>query len=241
MLNVRRGFRPRIRTSHVVAAAALVLITTGGATAAGLITGKDIKDGSVSTKDVKNGSLLLKDFKKSERSKLVGPAGPAGPAGGTGATGAAGAAGANGAAGASAFAPPPSGTVIQGGGILNVEVNAAGVPIRSYAPVPFTPASPFRDRGDTAPRNLWLGTNAATVQTGEFSAAACPGTAVAPAPTAGALCVYLKEITNTEQIAIFSGDDTSPDGSDHGGFYVYGSSVAGGQMIVRYVWAYKAP
>jgi hypothetical protein len=240
MLDVRRGFRPRIRTSHVVAGAALVLLTTGGATAAGLITGTDIKDGSVSTKDVKNGSLRLKDFKASERSKLVGPAGPAGGAGATGATGATGAAG---AAGASAFAPPPSGTVIQGGGILSVEVSGAGVSIRSYSPVPFTPASPFRDRGDVAPRNLWMGASALSgaFQAGEVNATNCPGTAVAPAPAAGQMCVYVKEASNTDTIALFSGDDLAPDASDKGGFYVFGTSVGAGPMVVRYVWAYKAP
>lgn len=238
MLNVRRGFRPRIRTSHVVAAAALVLITTGGATAAGLITGKEIKDGSVSTKDVKNGSLLLKDFKKSERSKLVGPAGPAG---GTGATGATGAAGAAGAAGASAFAPPPSGTVIKGGGILNATVSGAGVELRSFAPLPFTTTTPLTVGTG---RNLWFGSeNAASLNAGEVNAGSCPGTAAAPNPTAGNMCVYVREVANVGAGAgyLYPGADTLSDAADSNGFYVYASSSAAGPMLIRYVWAYKAP
>ncbi len=94
----------------VVAGLALVLASTGGATAAALVTGKqikngsvtgrDLKNGSVTTKDVKNGTLVLKDFKPSERKRLVGPAGPQGPQGIPGVQGAQGFAGATGAAGA---------------------------------------------------------------------------------------------------------------------------------------------
>ena len=241
MLDVRRGFRPRIRTRHVVAGAALVLITTGGATAAGMITGNDIKDGSVSTKDVKNGSLLLKDFKKSERSKLIGPAGPTGGAGANGATGATGAAGGTGATGASAFAPPPSGTVIKGGGILNANVSGAGVVLRSFAPLPFTTTTPLKVG---AGRNLWFGPeNAASLSATEVNAGSCPGTAAAPNPTAGNMCVYVKEATNVAAANgfLYPGASEVADAAESNGFYVYTSSSAAGSMLVRYVWAYKAP
>lgn len=248
MLNVRRGSRPRIRTSHVVAGAALVLITTGGATAAaGMITGKDIKDGSVSTKDVKNGSLVLKDFKASERSKLVGPAGPAGGSGANGvngangATGATGATGAAGAAGASAFAAPPSGTVIKGGGILNGSVSGAGVILRSFAPLPFTTTAPLKT---VTGRNLWFGAeNAASLDASEINAVACPGTAAAPNPTAGNMCVYVKEAINIDagDSELYEGASDLADAAESNGFYVFTSSAAAGTMLVRYVWAYKAP
>lgn len=235
MNDVLRGIRPRIRTSHVVAGTALVLVTAGGATAAGMITGKDIKNGSVTSKDVKNGSLLLKDFKKSERGKLVGPAGPAGGTGATGATGAPG------PAGASAFAPPPPGTVIKGGGILNASVSAAAIELRSFAPLPFTTTSPLR----TGPeRNLWYGTeNSAVLAPGEVNAGACPGTAVAPNPTAGNMCVYVKEASNVAATggSLYSGASDLDDAAESNGFYVYTTSAAAGPMLVRYVWAYKAP
>ncbi|MCW2834862.1 MAG: hypothetical protein JWN68_2815 [Nocardioides sp.] len=91
----------RIRAVHVVAAGAIVVAMGGSATAAAVITGKQIKDNTVTSKDIKNGSLQVKDFKASEATKLSGPAG-------TNVTN--GTNGTNGAAGASAFAPPPSGT-----------------------------------------------------------------------------------------------------------------------------------
>lgn len=239
MLNVRRGSLPRIRTSHVVAGAALVLITTGGASAAGLITGKDIKDGSVSTKDVKNGSLLLKDFKASERSKLVGPAGANGTNGTNGTNGANGAPGAPGAPGASAFTPPPAGTVIKGGGVLNANISAGGIAIRDYAPLPFTTTTPLKI---AAPRNLWLGAHpfAGDVRLGETNTTACGGTAAAPSPAPGTMCVYLTETGNINDVALFDGVDVGVDGGDNNGFYVWGNSDAAGTMLVRYVWAYKA-
>lgn len=251
MFEARRGFRPRIRTSHVVAGAALVLITTGGATAAGMITGKNIKDGSVSTKDVKNGSLLLKDFKASERSKLVGPAGPAGTAGTTGGAGAKGANGTagtngtngtNGAPGASAFGPLPSGTVIKGGGILNVTISAGGIALRSFAPLPFTTTAPLTNSGTG--RNLWFGSeNAATLPAAEMNAGSCPGTASAPNPTTGNMCVYVKEVGNISVggAFLYPGADISTDAADSNGFYAYATSNAAGPMLFRYVWAYKAP
>lgn len=78
----------------VAAAVSLAIGAIGGATAAGLITGKQIKDSSVTGADVKDGSLTKVDFKKGT---LVagptgdrGPAGPAGPAGAAGKDGAAG-------------------------------------------------------------------------------------------------------------------------------------------------------
>ena len=144
MLDLRKT--PRIRTSHVVAGAALVLITTGGATAAGLVTGKDIKDGSVTTKDVKNGSLVLKDFKATERSKLVG------------ATGANGTNGSqwcqrnSGSARAQPARPGPAGDAggerlraaalghgdHRAAGSSTATSRRAGVSIRNYSPLPFT-------------------------------------------------------------------------------------------------------
>jgi hypothetical protein len=55
------------------------------ASAARLITGRDIKDGTVTSADVKNGSLLKADFKSGQL-----PAGPRGPAGPQGPVGPAG-------------------------------------------------------------------------------------------------------------------------------------------------------
>ena len=237
--NSSTGTTRRIRSVHVVAAGAVVLAMSGSATAAMVITGKQIQDNSVASRDIKNGSLQVKDFKASEATKLRGPSGAAGA---TGATGGAGATGAAGAAGASAFAPPPSGAVIRGGGLLNVYVNAASVAIRSYAPLPFTTATPLVDVG--AARNLYFGSdNSSSLFPSNISATACPGTATAPNPTAGNLCVYVQEVSNINaaDAELFAGSNPGTDAAENNGFYMYASSSGAGTMTVRYVWAYKAP
>ena len=67
----------------VLAVIALVFATAGGATAATLITGKQIKNSSITGADVKNKSLTKSDFKGSVTGPpgAQGPAGPQGPAG----------------------------------------------------------------------------------------------------------------------------------------------------------------
>lgn len=88
--------KPTARTALtiIVAVVALVVSAGAGATAARMITGKDIKNGTVTSADVKNRSLKAKDFSARAKSKLRGP---------TGATGATGATGPQGAPGISGF------------------------------------------------------------------------------------------------------------------------------------------
>lgn len=93
-----------------VLAAMLVLVLLGGgtATAAKLITGKQIKNGSLTSVDVKKGSLGADRLSAAARKSLssaaaagaAGPVGPAGAAGAKGETGAQGVPGAQGTAGA---------------------------------------------------------------------------------------------------------------------------------------------
>jgi hypothetical protein len=80
------SFRPS--PGLAVAIAAVVLASVGSATAARLITGKQIKDGSITSRDVKNGSLTKADFKSGQLG--VGPQGPQGQPGGPGPEGAPG-------------------------------------------------------------------------------------------------------------------------------------------------------
>jgi len=90
----------------IVAVLALVLALGGTATAAKLITGKQIKNSSLTGADLKNGSVGPADLSSAAKSATKGAAGPAGPAGTPGAagpkgdTGAPGAKGEAGAAGA---------------------------------------------------------------------------------------------------------------------------------------------
>jgi len=74
----------------VVAVCAIVLSITGSATAAKLITGKQIKNNSLTGQDVKNGSLASADLSAGARDALKGNVGPAGPAGAPGPQGPAG-------------------------------------------------------------------------------------------------------------------------------------------------------
>ena len=88
----------RLIGAIAVAAIAMFVVTGGAATAAKLITGKDIK----------NGSIKLKDLSKGAKDSLEGERGPEGARGPQGAQGAAGPAGAAGARGPQGPAGPSS-------------------------------------------------------------------------------------------------------------------------------------
>jgi hypothetical protein len=84
----------KISSAHVLAAAALFVSLGSTATAAMVVTGKDIKDGSVTTRDVRDGSLKARDFKPGQlpagttgATGATGPQGPQGERGPQGATG----------------------------------------------------------------------------------------------------------------------------------------------------------
>lgn len=105
-----------------MAIVAVVIATTGSATAAGLITGgeirnntissADIRDDTVRSKDVRNHSLLVDDFKPGQI--------PVGPRGATGATGARGAAGAAGRDGFGLLAYPSGGDLLANGSSVDI-------------------------------------------------------------------------------------------------------------------------
>jgi hypothetical protein len=85
-----RDSGPARRWLHVVLlVVALVLCSGTTASAAFLITGKQIKDGSVTGRDVRDHSLQTTDLKGVVRGPTgpIGPAGPVGPVGPTGPTG----------------------------------------------------------------------------------------------------------------------------------------------------------
>lgn len=107
--------RPRLSYANVVATLALFIALGGSATAALLITGKqvkngtltgvDLKDGSVGSADVKDGDLLARDFKAGELP--AGPQGAKGDAGVQGPKGDGGSTGAPGAKGEPGLIGPP--------------------------------------------------------------------------------------------------------------------------------------
>ncbi len=100
-----------------VSLVALFASLGGGAVAASLITGKQIKDGSLTGRDIRDRSLLAKDFKAGQIPRgprgIAGPAGVAGVAGAAGAAGVAGPAGAAGAVGAVGAAGPTASAFAQ--------------------------------------------------------------------------------------------------------------------------------
>ena len=221
----------------------------GSATAASLITGAQIKDNSVTGRDIKDESLTLADVKPSAAKALKGKRGPAGApgpkgvkgdTGPRGANGPQGVAGPTGPAGLSLLSPPPSGQLVVGGGIL--DANAGGdLSVRGYSQLTFVAATPFLNAGPD--RNLWYAPSPSTANT-EENGAKCVGTALAPNPVAGTLCVYMIDGENTniepEVGQLYAGVAAGTDGADSNGFWVYVRAAAAGTMQVRYVWAYRA-
>jgi len=91
----------RSRRVPAIAGAVLVIAVIGGgtATAANLITGKDVQDNSLRSRDIHNGSLKVKDL-TSRAVKTLQKGGATGATGATGAKGEKGDKGANGLLGA---------------------------------------------------------------------------------------------------------------------------------------------
>ncbi len=80
----------------IIAVVAILAVTGGTATAAKLITGKNVKNESLTGKDIKNGSLGAKELSSAARASLKGQTGATGQTGAAGAPGAKGDAGAKG-------------------------------------------------------------------------------------------------------------------------------------------------
>ena len=92
--------RSRLTYANVMASIAVFLALGGTATAALVITSKNVKNNSLTSADIKNRSLLSQDFKPGQLvAGAPGPQGPQGPKGDAGAPGAKGDAGAPGAKG----------------------------------------------------------------------------------------------------------------------------------------------
>jgi hypothetical protein len=77
----------------VVAAIALFVALSGGAVAATLVTGADIKNNTVGSADIRNGTITLRDISPSTRTALAGRPGPRGIPGPQGIPGSQGAPG----------------------------------------------------------------------------------------------------------------------------------------------------
>ncbi|HEY0949928.1 hypothetical protein [Nocardioides sp.] len=98
-----------------IAAGALLLSATGGAVAATVITGADIKDGTVTTRDIKNSTLKTADLSAAAIAALEGDPGPAGPQGDPGQAGPPGPVGPAGAPGISGWELVSNSTSVPSG------------------------------------------------------------------------------------------------------------------------------
>jgi hypothetical protein len=87
---MRRIVKSRPSPALVVALVAVLVAFSGSATAALVMTGKNIKDGTITAKDVKNRTLGTDKLSNNAVSALKGQAGPAGQQGPTGQQGPAG-------------------------------------------------------------------------------------------------------------------------------------------------------
>lgn len=101
-----RGWPSMGSTSFTLAILALVVSLSTTATAALMVTGKQVKNGSLTGKDVRDASLAVVDLDPTVLSHLQGLAGPAGPKGDIGPQGPKGDPGAPGAAGPAGPAGP---------------------------------------------------------------------------------------------------------------------------------------
>jgi hypothetical protein len=150
-MSTRETHRPgRLGPIALVAAGCLLLGSTGGAVAGGLVTGSQIKNGTVTGKDVRDRSLAATDLSPATVAKLQGakgpagpqgPAGPVGPEGRQGPQGPAGQQGQQGQQGPQGPAGPAGATGPQGpagpkgsSGVFDYQVvTSASVPIASGA------------------------------------------------------------------------------------------------------------
>ena len=88
------SLRSRVTYANVMSTIAVFVVLGGTATAASIITGKQIKNSSITSTDIKNGTLLAKDFKKGQLKR--GKTGKTGAAGKNGTNGKSGTNGTNG-------------------------------------------------------------------------------------------------------------------------------------------------
>jgi hypothetical protein len=109
----------------VVALVALFVAFSGTATAALVMTGKNIKDGTITGKDVQNRTLGTNKLSKKAVASLIGQRGPAGPAGPQGPKGEAGVQGVQGPKGDTGPAGPqgPKGDT----GVAHITTRIAGI------------------------------------------------------------------------------------------------------------------
>jgi Collagen triple helix repeat (20 copies) len=135
----------------VVAIIALFVAFSGTATAALVMTGKQIKDGTITSKDLRNGTLGTNKLSKRAVSSLKGQRGPAGPAGPQGPTGQQGPQGPQGPAGPSGDTGeigPSNGFSVNSNSYLEWTGATQGVATRALPPGSYVISAHVRANND---------------------------------------------------------------------------------------------
>jgi len=193
----------------------LVIATAGTATAAKLITGKQIKDGTISTKDL---SKALRA--QLQKARVPGPAGPQGPLGETGARGEAGAAG-------PLLDVLPSGRTLTGVYLASSDTTAPGKTIAAavtfQVPLASGPTGHFVGLGNPVP------------------AECAGGSAVEPRAAPGHLCVF-EAGTASRTFDDFGNPENNKAGSPVGrrGFNIFFLATSSNAASLG-TWAVTAP
>ena len=216
--------------ADVAATLALVLaLGTGGAYAAGKITGKQIAANAITSSKIKNGTIAPVDLSSATKRTMAGPAGATGARGATGATGATGPAGSTGPRGTSAWDTIPSGTTVTGRIYTATIATATGQAVVENVNLPAV-APTGLDNG-----HVNFAADSSTTTTDDDGT--CTGSYEQPTAPAGKVCLYMGSSSGLGSIV---GDAWF----DHGGgaFYVVGTTTAdSGQVSIYATWAYTAP
>ncbi len=174
----------------------LVVATAGTATAARLITGKQIKDGSISKKDLS----------KAVRAELTAPGHP-GAQGIPGVKGDPGAKGDSGTPGRSALTPLQTGESVTGGYYITMFAGGGGAWVPSAIPFPAPPKDIVVREVQDGPKTH------------------CPGDVAAPRADPGYVCVFEKSTTaSLASSDLFQGTYDADAGRTYG-FALYTTSA----------------
>ena len=132
------------------------------------------------------------------------------------------------------------GTLVMGGGVVSGYVSAVSGQLSGYTPLGFTTAAPLSE--DNPTKNVYFAPSTWTADADE-NGTLCAGSATSPAAAPGILCVYIQGSSNVEgnSTNVFAGVGTGLDAADGSGFHVTPDGAAVGQVLLRYVWAYRAP
>ena len=223
---MRRIFHGRAGTA-LAFMLGLLVATAGTATAAKLITGKQIKDGSISSKDLSKAVRA-----QLTKTGVTGPAGSQGAKGDPGSKGDTGTKGETGTRGHSAWDTIPAGQTVTGAIEYDAESSVAG-DFRSS--VAFPARAPMALTATTV--NFAADAKAETTDDDPT----CTGDAATPTAPAGKVCVYLGSTAGDTTGLSARNTLDAVGGSQSGITLRWDDSAVTPDVYVYASWAYTAP